>query len=81
MRAKLQITSVTSHGEPATSNHITASAVTSSNKPYGPEGENEDNTFARYTPNAQLSMTINNPNLVGKFRVGQKFYVDFTETE
>ena len=48
-------------------------------KPFGPEGESEDNTFARYTPSASLSMTITNPNLLGQFKEGQKFYLDFTE--
>lgn len=79
MRAKLQVQSVTPSGNPPTSEALSMSAVTSSTKPYGPQGENEDNTFARYTPSASFSATINNPALLGKFKVGQKFYVDFTE--
>lgn len=39
----------------------------------------EDNTFAKYTPSADFHMTISNPNLRGKFHVGQQFYVDFSE--
>ena len=50
-------------------------------KPYGPNGESEDNTFARYTPNGHLTLTINNPELFGKFKQGQKFYLDFTEAK
>lgn len=46
---------------------------------YGPNGESEDNTFARYTPSGEIKLTVNNPSLLGKFKPGQKFYVDFTE--
>lgn len=48
------------------------------NKPFGPNGESEDNTFARYTPSGELSLDITNPELVGKIQPGQTFYVDFT---
>jgi hypothetical protein len=48
---------------------------------YPPDGSDEDNTFARWTPQADLTMTINNPDLIGKFAVGQKFYLDFTEVD
>jgi hypothetical protein len=48
---------------------------------YPEDGSDEDNTFARWTPQADLSMSINNPNLIDKFEVGQKFYVDFTPAE
>lgn len=30
------------------------------------------------TPQAECKMTVNNPELFGKFTEGQKFYVDFT---
>ena len=45
----------------------------------GPNGESEDNTFARYTPAGKIELTINNPDLVGKIKPGQTYYVDFTE--
>jgi len=48
---------------------------------YGPDGENEDNDFARYTPSGSLSMGINNPVFDGAFAVGQKFYLDFTPAD
>ena len=41
-------------------------------------GLDEDNTFAMYSPGANLSINIANPALFGKFKVGDKFYVDFT---
>ncbi|WP_204367562.1 hypothetical protein [Janthinobacterium sp. HH01] len=46
-----------------------------------PDGSDEDNSFARWTPSAELTMTINNPDLLGKFKVGDKFYVDFTPAD
>lgn len=50
-------------------------------KPFGPNGESEENTFARYSPSGELKLTITNPDLCGKIRPGQKLYVDFTEAE
>lgn len=67
MRAKLYIESITqtSHGET-----LELHAVTN--------GTAEDNTFSKYTPSANIKMTITNPELIGKFKPGQKLYVDFT---
>lgn len=48
---------------------------------FGPEGESEDNTYARYTPAGSIQLTVTNPELYGKFTVGQKFYVDFTSAD
>jgi hypothetical protein len=48
-------------------------------EPYGEDGLDENNTFARFTPMAELHMVIANPALQGKFSVGQEFYVDFTD--
>lgn len=44
---------------------------------YDETGEDEDNTFAKFTPSADLNMLIQNHNLVDKFKIGQKFYLDF----
>jgi hypothetical protein len=76
MRAKLRVTSVV-HNEDCNQDRLSAIAVTSS--PFDADGLNEDNTYAKYTPSASLEMTIANPALVGKFRAGQVFYLDFTE--
>lgn len=75
MRAKMQVQSVTKH-EGSVS--LSMMAVTGK-EPFGPDGKSDDNTFARWTPSAALSMTINNPELLDKFTQGQKFYLDFTE--
>lgn len=73
MRAKMEVTQVSAPYEGA--EQIKFSAVSGS---FGPAGESEDNTYARYTPCGTLDITVNNPNLLGKFTAGQKFYLDFT---
>lgn len=45
---------------------------------YDTTGLDEDNTFAKWSPGANLGINIANPELWGKFKVGDKFYVDFT---
>lgn len=74
MRAKMKVGSVklTEHGE------VLEMAPVCGNKPFGPAGESEDNTFARFTPSGAVSLTVNNPVLSGQFKPGQEFYVDFT---
>ena len=77
MRAKLQIGSVTKHAGGNETLQVHAVAA----KSYGEDGADEDNTYAKYSPSASLSITIANPALHGKFEAGQKFYVDFTPAE
>jgi len=78
MRAKMQVQSV----EQLQGGHENLKmAPVCGSAPFGPNGESEDNTFARYTPGGSLLLTVNNPDLVGTFKPGQKFYVDFTEAE
>jgi len=48
---------------------------------YGADGSDENNTFANWTPSANLSMSITNPALLGKLKAGDTFYVDFTPAE
>lgn len=45
---------------------------------YPADGSDENNSFARWTPSASTRILIANPELLGKFKVGQEFYVDFT---
>lgn len=77
MRAKMQVSSVklTTYGE------IIEAAPVCGSTPFGANGESEDNTFARFTPSGSLSLTVNNPDLLGKIKPGQKFYVDFSAAE
>jgi hypothetical protein len=74
MRAKLQVASVTPCGEGET---VRFHAVAKSTA-YPADGSDEDNTFARFSPSASLEINIQNPALVGKHKVGEKYYVDFT---
>ncbi|HEX7072255.1 MAG TPA: hypothetical protein VF190_15690 [Rhodothermales bacterium] len=74
MRAKMEVRKVMQ--DTSTQETIEFSAVTSN--PYGPNGESEDNTYARWTPMGLLSLSITNPDLIGKFKPGDRFYVDFT---
>lgn len=48
---------------------------------YPEDGADENNTYARWTPQADLKMVVNNPALIGKFTPGQAFYVDFTPAD
>lgn len=75
MRAKMEVSAVkaTEHGD------IIEAAPVCGDGAFGPNGESEDNTFARFTPSGFLSLMINNPNLICKIKPGQKFYLDFTE--
>ena len=82
MRAKMKVTEVDSFEkgvEPKTFESLKFSAVCKSDG-YPADGSDENNTFAKWTPSAELKMTITNPALFGKFTVGQEFYVDFTPT-
>lgn len=50
-------------------------------KPFDSDGASEDNSFSRWTPDGSLEMLITNPNLVGTFKEGQKFYLEFTPAD
>jgi hypothetical protein len=78
MRAKVQVQSVTKPSE--TCEILSMSAVCGTD-PFGPDGESEDNTFARYTPSGSVSLSITNPALAGQFKQGDKLYVDFSRAE
>jgi hypothetical protein len=83
MRAKLQVGFVQEHHSFDTKEKcmetLTMHAVAASR--YPEDGSDEDNTYAKFSPGAQLHINIANPVLWGKFKVGEKFYVDFTPAE
>ncbi len=72
MTAKLRIDSIETN---EWSDNLKMSAVCGNTK----DGKDEDNTFSQATPSASLTLCISNPDLRGKFKPGQKFYVDFRE--
>ena len=80
MRAKMYITHVEKFGEPPTSERVHFAAV-AKNDGYGADGVDEDNTYARWSPSGDLHLTIQNPDLLGVYEAGQKFYLDFTPAE
>lgn len=77
MRAKFKITNINQISE--TQEQLNFSAVTEA--PFDAEGASEDNSFAKFTPDGHLTMMVTNPNLIGKFAVGEKYYLDFIKAE
>ena len=71
MRAKFVIDSVTP--VPQEQEEIVARAVT--------DGSEENKSFSRWTPSGSLSLMISNPNLLGYWKQGDEFYLDFTKIE
>jgi hypothetical protein len=83
MRAKMKLNSVDrthegKDGDSYRSIAIRMSAVSKADA-YPPDGSDENNSFARWSPSADLSMTIANPSLFDKLKEGATFYVDFSE--
>jgi hypothetical protein len=86
MRAKLQVLNVVENGYDdkekgfiKTGEQLSFHAVA---KPqYEGDGLDEDNTFAKWSPSASFNINVANPTLFGQFKVGEKYYVDFTKAE
>lgn len=78
MRAKVKITSITAYPTDGTPTQETLTFnFPSKDGAYPADGSDEDQSFARYSPQGSLSLTVANPALLGKFAVGDKFYLDF----
>lgn len=81
MRAKMQVQEVRCYGSGEHAcEELTFRAVCKSGA-YGNDGLDENNTFARFTPQADMKMTINNPALLGKVKPDDEFYLDFILVE
>lgn len=74
MRAKFQLSHVTK-GEGWEKLHFYAVAKSGG---YPQDGSDDDNTYAKFSPQASCEITVANPALFGKFEPGEKYYVDFT---
>lgn len=48
---------------------------------YPEDGSDENNTYAKFSPSATTEIVVANPALIGKFTVGETYYVDFTPAE
>jgi len=77
MRAKMQVLSV--NDQPGSTGLVLGAVYKKDG--YPEDGSDENNTFARWTPQANLNMVINNPDLVGTFKTGEEYYLDFTLAE
>lgn len=77
MRAKMQVSKVERFPQ---MDRITCNAVARSG-PYPDDGSDEDNTYARFSPAGELTLSIANPALLGLIQPGAKFYLDFTLAE
>lgn len=78
MRAKVRITGVQPYpAEGAATQETLTFNFPAKDSSYPADGSDEDQQFARYSPAGSLSLTVANPNLLGKFAVGDTFYLDF----
>jgi len=77
MRAKMCITNV----HEGNNYEILSFNAVSKSEAYPEDGSDENNTYALWTPQASINITINNPALHGKFKIGEEYYVDFTKAK
>lgn len=77
MRAKMRVATIEQF---ETSERLKFTAVCKDGT-YPEDGSDEDNTYAKFSPHAELTITICNPALRGRFVVGEKYYLDFTKAE
>jgi len=78
MRAKMRISRVEMHEGGNETLHFYPVAKSGT---YPEDGSDEDNTYARWSPSGELKLTVANPALHGKFKPGDKFYLDFVKAE
>lgn len=78
MRAKVYVSGIEKYSD--TQETIKFSAMSKAGG-YPSDGSDEDNTFAKWTPMAHFNITITNPDLIGQYALGEKYYVDFTPVE
>jgi hypothetical protein len=76
VRAKFRVTEIlnraVNYGGTAgsqESNYVKLSAV----------GDDLNKTWSKWTPSGELSMTINNPEAFSQFKLGQTYFLDFSE--
>lgn len=69
-RAKFYVTSVTLLGN--SNQRVALNAMYD-------DGIPENKRFNQASPTGEMSILVSNPALAGKFRPGQRFYLDFTE--
>ncbi|WWT39811.1 hypothetical protein [Microcystis phage Mwe-JY25] len=75
MRAKMRVGAVIPGGPARETEILHFHGVAASL--YPADGSDENNTFAKFSPSANLTIVIANPALIGQFAPGDTFYVDF----
>jgi len=80
MRAKMRVADINAYPKDgATSQETLVFYAVSRSDSYPPDGSDENNTYARFSPSGRLELTVANPALFGKFEVGEEYYLDFTK--
>lgn len=82
MRAKLRVSSVQElfsrdEGDSEKFGEQLYFHAVARNDAYPEDGSDENNTYAQFSPTANFFLDCRNPNLWGKFKVGEEYYVDF----
>jgi hypothetical protein len=80
MRAKMRVEFVQEHGNEygiKTQEILKMHAVPAPK--YQGDGVDEDNTYSKFTPIADLTIHVTNPKLFGEFKPGYTYYVDFSD--
>ena len=84
MRAKVRVTGIRplfSPGNDEPTRETLTFNFPAKDGAYPADGSDEDQQFARWSPSGSLELTVANPNLIGKFAVGDTFYLDFIPVE
>jgi hypothetical protein len=82
MRAKVRVTGVTKYpAEGPTQSESLSFLPVAKPEGYGPDGLDEDNTYAKWSPSGAFTLTVTNPALFNKFKFDERYYVDFTPAE
>ncbi len=76
MRAKLKCSRIEPIGNPVVAETQHFHAVCKDGA-YPDDGSDEDNSYARWSPLADLRIHVANPALFGKLKEGDVFYLDF----
>lgn len=77
MRAKMRVLGVT----PSNGVEILSFVAVAKKDGYPEDGSDENNSYARWSPQANLSITVANPALFGQFQIDEEYYLDFTLAE
>ena len=81
MRAKMSLTAVNKIGAGQEGLVFHAVGGSKVENGYPESGEDEDNTYAHYSPSGELTLTVANPALAGKFKPDEKYYLDFIRAD